>query len=545
MISKSVLIRDGQLDSLLRFLSDHYGYPAYEDELVIYISGGECKISIRRSGIVCRWIAADRELPEPYGRMKHRLTLDVRNVKDTLLFFAQHYAPEGVINRAPMFSYYLPACGGVWVNVRPDSLVGALVNFLLPQSFQTPVDHTARAKKVCAENIRFFRKFRRGLKPFLVPAQLRSRMAAIRKPAEPYLLHANSNAPVLAPSIIDFCRWNGLMHPFRWDSTYRKLLQERDNDYTKYEAVFRQATCVDLLSATGRPAPSTKNAPRASIIIPCWNVEQTINRTLGSIASQRLADGYADEHLEVILVDDGSDRPVADFVRASDFKFRISVIRLGLNHGVSHAREIGLAHASGDVILFLDGDIILSRDYLADHIVRNSVIRDAVFVSFKENVESSDARISPAAVGAGAEVPDYSGDLRVYKKVRRGAIGTYKVPEETVVRILEETAHFKRFPLGNYGPYDLACMVVGHNFSCNRQALLRAAPFERRFKGYGMEDQYFGLRMLSDGSYIIPVLSSGVFHINHPPRAGSKRKQDAEKRRNARLINDFLDSPVS
>jgi glycosyltransferase involved in cell wall biosynthesis len=529
MISKSILVKPDSLDQILEYLTHRFGYPVYDEELVIYI-GKICKISLRRSGMVCRWISPKREETDIYGRTKHRLSVDLRNVKDTLLFFAEHYGPEGVINAAPMLSFGIPS-RKIWINVRPESLVGPMISFLMPSNFIKQ-----------SSNVRYFRALRRSLQPF-VKAGLRRQIAAIRQRSQPYIHQVQGKSPFLAQPIIDFCRRNGLMHPLRWTTTYRDLLQERDNDYGKYEQVFRRVTNVELLSTSAYPPIRPARKVQTSIIIPCWNVDNTIHKTLAAISSQRVPQVFFD-CLEVILVDDGSTTPVSQVLGSWSYPFRINIIRLTSNHGVSHARELGLVHASGDVVIFMDGDILLSKNYLADHVVRNSIIRDAVFICFKENVAASDERISDERIAHGLDVPDYSKDSRIYKQVAPNAIGSYRIKAQTELRILEETGYLKRFAHKNYGPYDLSCMVIGHNFSSSRGALRRAEPFHRMFRGYGMEDVYFGLRMISHGCFIIPVLSSGVYHIDHPPRAGSIAKQQEEKRNNTRLINKFLDSPV-
>lgn len=74
-----------------------------------------------------------------------------------------------------------------------------------------------------------------------------------------------------------------------------------------------------------------------SVIIPCYNSRATIKRLLDSIP----------EHLEVIIVEDGSTEPVDIYGR---------YIRLFHNVGVGHARNIGLSKATGEYVFFADSD---------------------------------------------------------------------------------------------------------------------------------------------------------------------------------------------
>jgi glycosyltransferase involved in cell wall biosynthesis len=94
---------------------------------------------------------------------------------------------------------------------------------------------------------------------------------------------------------------------------------------------------------------------KVSVIIPTCNDARTLPRTLGSVFAQDLAPD------EVIVVNDGGDDPAAFLGPAAA---RVRLINLEANRGVSAARNIGLAAASGDFVLFLDSDDILSSDFL-------------------------------------------------------------------------------------------------------------------------------------------------------------------------------------
>ena len=94
-----------------------------------------------------------------------------------------------------------------------------------------------------------------------------------------------------------------------------------------------------------------------SIIIPTYNVENYIHVTLNSLINQ------SDKDFEIIVVDDGSTdntyNKVKDLLQTSDIYYRIIKKE---NGGVSSARNRGLFEASGDYVLFLDGDDYVSSD---------------------------------------------------------------------------------------------------------------------------------------------------------------------------------------
>lgn len=90
--------------------------------------------------------------------------------------------------------------------------------------------------------------------------------------------------------------------------------------------------------------------PRFSIIIPVYDLENHILKTLRSIEAQSFND------YEVIIVDDGStDRSAALCSEWCNDRSRFRLYRKQ-NGGVSSARNEGLEHASGDYVWFIDGD---------------------------------------------------------------------------------------------------------------------------------------------------------------------------------------------
>ena len=93
-----------------------------------------------------------------------------------------------------------------------------------------------------------------------------------------------------------------------------------------------------------------------SVIIPVYNVEKYLDRCVQSIVSQTHKD------LEIILVDDGSpDNCPAICDKWAKKDSRIKVIHKE-NGGLSDARNIGVEHASGEWVYFIDSDDYLSPD---------------------------------------------------------------------------------------------------------------------------------------------------------------------------------------
>lgn len=106
---------------------------------------------------------------------------------------------------------------------------------------------------------------------------------------------------------------------------------------------------------------------KITVIVPIYNIIDCLERCVRSIINQTYKD------LEIILVDDGStdgtEKLVDELGKLDD---RIKVIHKE-NGGSSSARNLGLAHATGEYIGFIDSDDYIEPDMyelLADAVVR-------------------------------------------------------------------------------------------------------------------------------------------------------------------------------
>lgn len=93
--------------------------------------------------------------------------------------------------------------------------------------------------------------------------------------------------------------------------------------------------------------------PKISIIVPVYNVEKYMERSINSILNQTYTD------IEVLLIDDGSldnSGKICDEFAEKDSRVKVFHKE---NGGVSSARNLGLDNATGDYIGFVDPDDII------------------------------------------------------------------------------------------------------------------------------------------------------------------------------------------
>lgn len=110
--------------------------------------------------------------------------------------------------------------------------------------------------------------------------------------------------------------------------------------------------------------------PKFSIVIPVYNVEQYIKRTLDSVFNQTYKD------YEVIVVDDGSTDKSIEIAKNYDVKIIHSK-----HVEVSEARNIGEKKAKGEYLIFLDSDDYWDKDLLKE--IEKALKNDPDLVRFQ------------------------------------------------------------------------------------------------------------------------------------------------------------------
>ena len=94
-----------------------------------------------------------------------------------------------------------------------------------------------------------------------------------------------------------------------------------------------------------------------SLIVPIYNRPDEAHELLDSLAKQTFAD------FELVLVEDGSDKPCEEVVEKYRSQININYIKKE-NSGRSYSRNVGMKNAKGDYFVFFDSDCIIPPEYL-------------------------------------------------------------------------------------------------------------------------------------------------------------------------------------
>jgi len=96
-----------------------------------------------------------------------------------------------------------------------------------------------------------------------------------------------------------------------------------------------------------------------SVIIPVFNGEQYIERSVESVLKQSVKD------TEILLLDDGSEDGSLDLCKEYERKYpEIIKVFTHENMGVANTRNKGVRLASGKYIMFLDQDDFFDDGYM-------------------------------------------------------------------------------------------------------------------------------------------------------------------------------------
>jgi GT2 family glycosyltransferase len=212
--------------------------------------------------------------------------------------------------------------------------------------------------------------------------------------------------------------------------------------------------------------------PLASVIVVCWNSADVLGRCL----EQLLAQDYDD--FEILVVDDGSQDRTVEVAQGALGGGKLTIVRSPLNRGCPHARNLGLRHAKGEIIAFIDGDGYAAPGWLR-HIV--SAFED------------------PTVGGVASTV-----FLEANPLVLNGAGGI--VNRQGWGADLSMNVPYERAVIGSEVLYPMGC-----GMAIRRSAVERIGPFDDHMLNY-YDDVDYGIRLWRAGYRVVVAPDAWVDH---------------------------------
>ena len=223
--------------------------------------------------------------------------------------------------------------------------------------------------------------------------------------------------------------------------------------------------------------------PKVSVIIPTYNKVDLLRVTLESLSRQDLSPSA----FEVIVVDDGSSDGTRDFLESVRLKaqpeglksdLRIRYVLHDANRGRAAARNTGVARAEGELVVFLDDDMVAVPGFLRAHICCH------------DEADSMDPSTGRAVIG----------NVMPGKQVPRDCLNRYLVTRGVHKLLPGEEVPFRYF--------------VTNNSSLRRSDLIRAGLFDERLVAWGGEDLELGYRLRKMGLEFVYCPSAVSYHTH-------------------------------
>jgi len=231
--------------------------------------------------------------------------------------------------------------------------------------------------------------------------------------------------------------------------------------------------------------------PRLALVVTTHERADALTAVLDSVARQTVPPS------EIVIADDGSgaetSASIDHFTRRSAAPVRM-VRQEHRGFRVARLRNLAIAAASADYLVFIDGDMLLHPGFIADHerIARRGWFTQGVRVL-------ADAALTRQLIGApSTHVGFFTRGLgalrRVYLLRSPGLSSWARRPANGLVAIK-------------------SC-----NFGAWRDDLVRVNGFNEAFEGWGPEDKELALRLGHSGVRRQTLLFGGIAtHLHHPP----------------------------
>lgn len=319
----------------------------------------------------------------------------------------------------------------------------------------------------------------------------------------------------------------------------KKLLIIKSNNYTKLAKFFNERTGLDIINDGYTQKVSLSKS--CSIIIPFYKNYLFLKRNLIALQHQNLPYEFKQNKIEIIIINDGSSINLKSLIQQTKKFYPVIYLELKKNYCSATARNLGLLYAQNEIIIFLDEDIVVPKDFLATHLLRHEFLDKCIIVGLRHDINLKNLILRLDSLKQNIiKLPSYKKDFRYKKLVSSKWKDVYKdVPTDNfnkVYYLLKESDYFKKFGKGKIiGVWDLPFMSLACNISVPRKYILEVGGFDIRFKGWGMEDVNFGAKLIARGLYLIPNLHATVYHLIRKNFVEEKRRKIEEFKRNFKL----------
>lgn len=246
--------------------------------------------------------------------------------------------------------------------------------------------------------------------------------------------------------------------------------------------------------------------PKASIVLATYEWPEALALVLSALLTQSRKD------FEVLIADDGSDSRTKQVIEQYQARAPYSIQHFWQeNRGFRKSRILNQAirAARGEVLIFLDGDCVPHKEFVAQHVA----LQDGKHYVAGRRVDLSKEftqKLDPRKIESGILNGVATGMFRLWMdSLRRNGSRPFHRAYMVKTPLFRRLFGLERIP-------DLK----GCNFSVLREHMLAIDGFDESYEGYGREDTDVEIRLQNLGLKIRSAKNLCLqFHLWHAPRA--------------------------
>mgnify|MGYP000356766042 CR=1 FL=1 len=253
---------------------------------------------------------------------------------------------------------------------------------------------------------------------------------------------------------------------------------------------------------------------KASVVIPTKDKISRLRLVLQAFESQ------VNDQVEIVVVFDGCSSETIHQFRNLRLSYEPVAVISKHNVGRSSARNLGIAKAKGDVIIFVDDDRIPAPDFIQKHMTGHE--EPCVLLGLRTDVMYEEEELySLYELGHVRDNPDCVRTRLLEGELQQGFPAF----------LLKSSLKWLLFYTGNV--------------SVDREYLVKAGGFDENFKGWGHEDLDLGIRLHMSG---IPFRRDDAivnYHILHDDNFDIKQRKKESIRNLVYMIGKYKKHYIS
>lgn len=291
-------------------------------------------------------------------------------------------------------------------------------------------------------------------------------------------------------------------------------------------------------------APNRRAAtpPSVSVVIATHDRVEQLGLCLDALGRQRPSPA----DFEVVVVDDASSDATAAFLACYRPPYALTVIRRRQARGRATARNAGWRRACGEVVVFMDADVLAAPTLVAEHRRLHEAWSDpgplvvsgcpwcwrsaltVAFPAFSAEQRQRLRRLLAARPAMALRLPpawDHGG--RPVPLLRPDELADFDATMALLAVPASRPARAHFVAPSNAAPF---LLFVTRDVSLRRETVADYGGFWEGFQRYGLADWEFGYRLYRGGATFVASAAASCVHQEHPTDAGRDRDNKANFR---------------